>query len=253
MYQQPPHPLSSYQSLQGRSRDVRPIVHLFDPEVFVTMTLVIGWTIFLVASTLYKMIAGEDSLEQFFSYLTNWNWTLNTFMFFLDFVSIFVFRSTIRYGIALGIFWLVNGVSALVFVLDFVLIYYNPNLLIEVSIENGYSLGFVLVMDRLFHVFPLFFTLLYLALRRRSFQLVFVRMTSSNYLVWYSYAFLSITAPLLLLMIYSVAFNIESVYKLDIPRVTIMGISFLSILFLNLIPFTLVYIWTMIKKRSTLR
>lgn len=211
-----------------------------------------GWTVVLWSFLVGKMMLGDDGVKDYFRHFTNWSWTLSAVFFLVDVVAYVLprrqWRLRVRYGLAMYGFWWVNGTAWLVFWIVFVILNDNPFLLTDISKSGGYSLGLVYCMDRIFHVLPPLVLWLYALFRRTYFHAVLFnryrqvqRWPISGKIQWALYVFGSTLAPLSLLLIYWLIFDIGTVYGLQSPIAILASLGATVLLVSNLAPLTLLY------------
>jgi hypothetical protein len=125
-------------------------------------------------SLLWVMFIGKlvvSGTHEYISHFTNWAWTINALFFLLDTVAKILSCANRRSGSALALygvgflFWIAHGMSWLVFWLVFIMFGDNPRVLTDLA--GDYDMGFILDMDRIFHVLPSMILLIYVVLERR--------------------------------------------------------------------------------------
>ena len=203
------------------------------------------WTFFIDVIMIGKII---DNAHEYIIHFTNWTWTANALFWTADFFcSLYSLSQPKKYKnfytlFILSVpFWITNGMSWLVFWLVFIMFADNSNILLNLTTINGgeYTLGFVLDMDRVFHVLPPIFCLLYCFFRRKAFawaiKIILYRGAFSNFFSWL-YILTIVFGPLIALIFYCVSYNIEYIYGISTPLVMLIFLSIAVALIFNGIP-----------------
>lgn len=237
---QPPPPLLIAQQQPVRRLRLQPPV--FDIESLVSIVIFLPWTVILLGYMIDKLVKSDGDLAVYFSYFTNWSWTANALFFFLDFLSYFEFRpkKVVRHYSVLLFVWFVNGTSWLVNVIVCFVLFNNPDLLVKISNESGLSPGTVLCGDRLVHVVPPFVMALYLVVRRKYIFAVIYHY-ARNYRALVAYATISLFSPIIVILVYWIAFDVHELYGITSPLIVIIGVGVLTIIITNILPFTMFY------------
>lgn len=221
-------------------------------ERAIVVGTLVSWTGVLWLLFIGKILLSDDGAAGYFRHFTNWSWTLSAVFFLVDVVTYTLpKRAThfVRFQLAAYGFWLVNGAAWLVFWIVFVILNDNPRLLQNISDDGGYSLGLVYCMDRIVHVLPPIALWLYASFRRNYFYAVMyswfrvlVKRKSDYYkLLWITYLGVSVLAPVPILLIYWLIFDINNVYGLQSPTLVLTAIGAAVLLTSNLIPLTVLY------------
>lgn len=203
------------------------------------------WTILV-----FLLGIGKLSLDGFGGYaihFTNWQWTIQGFFFLTDILSLFDKTGFYTFYVVTIGFWLTNGVTWVVFVLIFVVLGENPDLLINMS-DRGtgtLSLGLIMDFDRVFHVLPALMIFLYLFLRRDKIAFnsyFFMNNHDNDWGIQLAYAGISMGSTIYFALIYFAITDVNKVYgiTLNIGYIMLIGIAVLVIF--NLIPFMVFYV-----------
>lgn len=221
-------------------------------QTLIALIAFIIWGALLWILMIGKIVMSSNGFVDYFRHFTNWSWTLSALFFLLDTIAFFLpprAHARLRYGLAAYGFWFVNGTAWLVFWIVFVILNDNPSLLQAISDTGGYSLGFVFCMDRIFHVLPPLVLWLYASFRRIYFYAALYRWrdrTKQNGTIahfwWAVYIFCSTLAPVPLLLIYWLIFDVAIVYGLHAPTIVLFGLGASVLIVSNLAPITLLYI-----------
>lgn len=186
---------------------------------------------------IYKICS--DGLGDYFNHFTNWNFTLQGCFFFAEFLSklamilngkkIYKFEKAEQNEFAffaIGFFyWIALGSAVLVCILTVIMLGDNPDIIIELT--SKYDLGFILGMDRFFHVFPLLAIGAYTFFQEKLIgkimkTLVFRGAFDFNKpnRAFFSWAYLLIVIifnPLFMLALYFACLDINVVYGITTP------------------------------------
>ena len=209
-------------------------------EKIILITICIFWVIVVWLLGLGKIFL--DGLVNYAIHFTNWSWTINGVYLLLDLVSCLDKTGKLSfYVISIG-FWLVNGVSWIVFTLIFIVLHDNPDLLINMSDRGSgeQTLGFIMDMDRVFHVLPALVILLYMFMRRDKIGLVvyvFMNKRENQYALRFNYAFISMISPVLFTIIYCITVDIYAIYGITTRLLYIVLIGFVTLVVCNIVPF----------------
>lgn len=211
-------------------------------NTFYTLFL-LTWTTVLWVTLLYKL-TGDGWV--FFTYFTNWNWTLQTLFFTMELLSYLTMAKYVRIFTISFVFWLINGTTWLVFWLVMFMIKDNANFFLEMSTIDGGKYPFAVVLEghALFHVLISVSVLVFVILQKKH-----VDDSVSLFVDWEQnwkevseelppqpelmghpeHLFLNWTvgsiffilyvllAPLIILGIYIAAFDIRTVYGITTP------------------------------------
>jgi hypothetical protein len=123
------------------------------------------WTLLLWVTAIYKL--DNDGIT-FFTFFTNWNWTLQIVFFTLEVGALFSNIKWVRVFNMSIVFWLTNGTTWLVFWLVFFMFKDNANFLLQISTIDGgpYAFWIVLEGNALFHVLISISMLAYVIIRK---------------------------------------------------------------------------------------
>lgn len=214
-------------------------------EFWITTAICGVWTV-----ALWLLLIGKLATDDFLSFInhyTNWSWVINAAFFMLDIFSLFDKTRYMSMILGSSLFWLANASSWLVFWLVFIMLSDNPNIIIELSNQGGgkYPLGFILDMDRVFHVLPAIFILVYFVIRRKSVTrgvaLVFYPTTSKAIkAIYVLYIIIFSATPLGL---YNIFFNFVEIYGITTNVSVIYVMAIIITIIFNGVPFiyTIIY------------
>jgi hypothetical protein len=170
------------------------------------------WALVLVGTLIGKFM--YESLTSYVMHYTNWNWTINAIFFTVDTIS--YISSDLLYFNLVFFYWITNASSWIVFWVVFILFQDNPDILTDLSKDEGgdYSMGFLLNMNTLFHVLPAMFIMVYTLLRWSALKAVVnnVFHKESSQCERVSYFIIFILYPLWGIFIYYVSVDIRDVY-----------------------------------------
>lgn len=217
-------------------------------ESILGLSMILAWTVTLWIFTIGKW--ASSGFLDYFTFFTNWSWTLSALFFILDFLSFFVEWSNyvfkrLRFFNILVLYWFASGASWLVFWLVFFVLRDNPHILEKIAMESGFSLGFVLVMERVFHVIPSIAFFVYLVIRRRYFFKIraYLKHSSSSF-YFYLYIGWILLSPILFLTGYAIAYDIETIYGVTTSLGIVIGTAIVVNILFNFIPFMCVYYYS---------
>lgn len=131
----------------------------------VTFIFLFIWTLVLWIVAVYKW---QNDGGAFFTFFTNWNWTLQIIFFTIEFGAYASGIQTLKIFNQTFIFWIVSGTTWLVFWLVFFMIHDNADFFLELSTIDGgpYQLWVVLNGHALFHVLISIALLIYIILQK---------------------------------------------------------------------------------------
>lgn len=161
---------------------------------------------------------------------TSWNWIFNTVFFLLEriahVVDFFNQSGELTWIVYNFFLWVIQGSNWIVFWLVFVILYQNPDILLEHTKEEGgeYTLGQVVLGDRLLHVIPVIAFLVFFILKLPDIVKYVQWWRKHNRLPFYLFSNTLIT--LLLVGFYRLLFDAREVYGITLAP----GFSFLVIL-----------------------
>ncbi len=187
-----------------------------------------SWLVILFGVTIYKFI-WTDQIDILRHY-TSWNWIFNTIFFILERVASFLdwYNGSISYMsiVYSYVLWVIQGSNWIVFWLVWVILYQNPNILLEQTIDEGgkYTLGQVIIGDRLLHVLPVIIFLIYFILRLPEIIKIISWWKRNQKL--YFLLFSNSLTTLLLVGSYRLLFDARDVYGITLSP----GFSFLIII-----------------------
>lgn len=228
------------------------------------------WTMALWMTAIYKL--KNDGL-MFFHYFTNWNWTIQIIFFTLEFGAILSGLKKLRIINLSFIFWIVNGTTWLVFWLVFFMIRDNQEFLLQMTtLEGGpYEFWVVLYGHVLFHILISIVLLIFIIFQKKYIDdsvtvtlhcpqpvrdgeslldvdeyehdddcIPFCTPNMYQYWSWKSVVYLLFVtfAPLVILGIYCLTFNIHKTYGIT----TNIGLLFLCAIIVVLI-FNTMYVY----------
>lgn len=208
------------------------------------------WPVFIWTLLIGKLV--KSGAHDFIIHFTNWNWAMNAIFFTVRLVGrlphIISHKESPRNMISLYangcLFWITNGMAWLVFWLVLFMLGDNPWMLIEMATDL--DLGIILDMERVFHVFPTLFLLIYWALhgdeiawplRVLVYRKSFDTFPSS---AWAYFIFNVLFGGLLVMAIYFACFDMQSVYgivtSISLIACVSVAIAFVlnGIMFVNL-------------------
>lgn len=213
-------------------------------EKWVAVVIFTVWAATILVLGIGKIVM--DGMERYLVHFTNWSWTLNGALFVLDLLSLTDGSGYYTFCIVSMFFWLVNGVSWSVFWLIFIVLYENPDLLITMSNRGtgDQPLGFIMDMDRVFHVLPALMTLLYMFLRRDKLAFIshFYLSKINSIHVRFFYGLASMISPAVVALMYFSTNDVNEVYGITANIGWIFGTALLSLIVFNLIPFMIFYV-----------
>jgi hypothetical protein len=129
------------------------------------------WAVVLWVVLLYRVSGGDDEIMSYYTYFTNWSWTVQA-LFFGAWTLAYADTSGSAHYLLAHLYWVVNGTAWLVFWLVVVMLADNPMILIAASTMGGgsMSLGAVMTGNTVVHVVPaiadmIFYILFYHHLR----------------------------------------------------------------------------------------
>ena len=178
----------------------------------------------------------DKGFDDFFRFLTNWIWLVNTIFYTVDLALGYWWFSAFRWFSAIGI-WIVNGVNWTVFWLVFVLLRKNVDIVLDMTKARGgeLTLGEVLIGDRVYHVFPTLHTVGWILLRHWDLVVALgwlrggaarPRSQTGRFLLLWILA--GIAGPVIILAAYRVLNDPEEVYDIELPEVgVIIGVIFI--------------------------
>jgi len=202
----------------------------------------IMWPVVIWGLLIGKLVNGGT--HDFIKHFTNWNWSMNAIFFTTRTIGrlpwILTGRTT-HNRISLFangcLFWLTNGMSWLVFWLVLIMLADNPDILLEMAKEFG--LGMILDLDRVFHVFPTVFLLIYWAMCGHEIswplQVLVYRGSFDGWrkITWVYFIFNVLFGGLLIMAIYFACFDISAVYGITTSSTFIVFLSISISLVLN--------------------
>lgn len=198
-------------------------------------------------------IAG-NGVGDYLKHLTNWGWTVNALYYLVDFCGWFDRSGNTRHFLIGHFFWTLNAITWIIFWLVFFVLGDNPELLIKISTMGGgeYDLGAVFIGDRVFHVIPGIFVLLYMLLRRNEIIISTYDLIDPNKIR----PIKQIVGPIIVLIImpaviigtYKLFSDIEIVYGIKTPQIIIFMIGLVIVFVSNIIAFTIYYKQYMVSK-----
>jgi hypothetical protein len=240
------------QQLYAIDEKQQPQQHFFDDliverraeKIILFVMFNIVWTLVLLGIMIGKLV--ETGGHEYIIHYTNWCWTANVIFYLLETIGQLYSASLVHHGtrnafmvgVVGGVFWIANGMSWLVFWLVFVMLADNSNILLDMTTGYGgqYTLGFVLDMDRLFHVLPALFNLLYCFLRKKQLAFaieVLAYRGSFNHLDTWVYLLYILFGPLLSLVFYIVSYNISQIYGITTPLAILIFLAIAVVLIFN--------------------
>lgn len=155
---------------------------------------------------------GSPNVAQFF---TNWIWTVNLIFYTLDIISYLDSDGSIFFNIISMIFPILHGTNWVVFLVVFLILDENPNLILQEGANH--PLGLVFIGDRFYHVLPLVVMLLYMVFRRYMIGQVvhfwLAQLPKSYNIFWMVWVLLS---PFLLILVYFGLYNAIQIYSLTV-------------------------------------
>src|ERR1044072_3930388 len=92
------------------------------------------WTVILWVTTIYKL---DSDGRSFFTFFTNWNWTLQVLFFTVEFGALASGFRTLRIFNLSFFFWITHGTTWLVFWLVFFMIRDNADFFLQLSSLEG--------------------------------------------------------------------------------------------------------------------
>lgn len=248
----------------GKMRNMKTITDKTIMSVFLFV-----WSMALWMTAIYKL--NSDGFT-FFRYFTNWNWTIQTIFFTIEFGAIFSGIKILRIINLSFVFWIVNGTTWLVFWLVFFMIRDNQEFLLKMTtLEGGpYEFWVVLYGHVLFHILISIVLLIFIIFQKKyiddSVTIALKRKQTRDgesfvedeeecdedecmplcnpylyeYWTWKSVMYLMFVTftPLLILGIYCLAFDIHTTYGIT----TNLGILFLCAIVVVLI-FNTLYVY----------
>jgi len=191
------------------------------------------WLLFLWTFTIGKLV--KSGFHDFFIHFTNWTWFANAFFFLLETLLLKIPRlcgysnKNMATLYVLGfIFWVVNAMTWLVFWLVFIMFADNAGILLDMATE--YDMGFLLDMDRLFHVVPLPVLLFYVLLEGRrigwALSLLVYRTSFRSWISWFYLIVFVLASGLITLGVFHACFDMKVVYKITSPMWFILWVAF---------------------------
>jgi len=147
--------------------------HFGDGRLLVIMALEIIWVTTLWLGVFAKLMS--ESVKEYISHYTNWIWTFNAVYYTIDLIMITRRTRVGEKHWLLFAFWPFAMNVWLMALLVFSMLMSNPETITENFKENGgdFTPGQVFYADRLFHVVPTWFELVYFLLRIIDFRVLF--------------------------------------------------------------------------------
>lgn len=211
------------------------------------------WAIIIFILGIGKLVT--DGFGTYAQHFTNWQWSIQGFFFLFDVLTVFDRTGYFSFYLVSFAFWLTNGVTWIVFILIFIVLGENPDLLINMSNRGTgtLSLGVILNMDRVFHVLPAFMILLYMFLRRDKIAFsmyFFMNDNDSGIGGRLAYSFTNMFGPILYSLFYFSINNVNEVYgiTMNMGFVILIGIGVLVVF--NLLPFMLFFYKYVVSNRK---
>lgn len=231
-------------------------------ENVLILLFVIIWAGVLVSIVIVKL--STDTFLSFVEHLTDWNLFANAVYYVLDALAYadstgMMFFFLLSYG-----FWIVNGLSWMVFVLVFVMFADNSAVFTDLAKEHGgkYTYGTLLNANALFHYVPGIINIIYMFLRRRELSKALSRFmpgTSKMHPVLSGTIVLIVMlSPGFLVVVYIASFSIKQVYGLTTSPAFLFVLAFIVIIVFNGIPMMLLklrsdrYLKKLVKKTQEL-
>jgi len=225
-------------------------------EKWIAIVLFFVWAIVVWLFGIGKLVS--DGTTGYLIHFTNWSWTLQALFFTFDLIFLLNKNGSLTFYLVSIFFWLVNGVTWSVFWLIFIVLGNNPDLLIDVS-DRGtgtHSLGFILDMDRVFHVLPAVMILFYIFLRRDKIAFTvffFMNPSQSTFITAFVYGLVNMLAPIALALAYFSTNDVEEVYGLTISIAYVIGVALVVLILFNFVPLMIFYAVTTRKRKTTKR
>jgi len=218
------------------------------------LLLIVGvWLGVLIVAITFKLDA--DGFLPCVSHLTNWNWILQLLFFFSEFYALTVSCDSHRVVNVSVFFWIVNGVTWLVFWLVFLMIRDNPNVILGLIDTNGgpYPAWVVLNGNAVFHVLIVIALLFYafFSWNLIADSLLFLahkRLVNAWIIIPYV-----ILLPLLIVGAYLALFDVSIIYGLTTSVVALIFISLGILLVFNGLPAFLILYYRKRFKTSIVR
>lgn len=198
-----------------------------------------------------------DTLEEYVEHFTNWMWTFMAIYYTFDIVAMLMINRFFESVLLSWVWWIYFSNAMVVFWLVFIMLYDNPGILTDEFEENGgdtYA-GTILDGDRVFHIIPELYGIIYFIARipdfvdifyiaftpmdaeSQAFPRVRYRKMVSNMIV-YMVLLNCVACPLVILAYYNI-FDIKYVYEVDTPVYLGVLIIFFTILSTNVAPILL--------------
>lgn len=206
------------------------------------------WTIILIGVTIYKFIWTDQ--EDILKHYTSWNWILNTLFFVVERLGTIIdyfnppsankIYKKVEFFVYSYLIWPIYGSSWVVFWLVYVIFSQNSDILIEHTKEGGgkYTLGQVILGDRLLHVMPVVALLIYFFFQLPEIIRVVQFWTRGKH-IWFYLVHNTLT-PLLFLGFYTILFDTRDVYGITLhPALSFLIILSTLIVFVDLKIFVL--------------
>ena len=205
-------------------------------KVFVFAFVNVVWLVVLWGVGIGKLV--DSGFHDYFKHFTNWNWTLNSFYYFLEFIRIIYsynhkdkYKNILTLYVDGFVFWLTFSASWFVFWGVFVM--FANSTVIVTEIEKKYTLGFILNMEKLFHVLPAIVILFYFFIKQQVFgwtlQVLVNKSRIAYVSTWIYIIVIVCLSGIIAVALYYSTFDISSVYQIP-SAVGLICVSVLEIL-----------------------
>lgn len=207
--------------------------HMRNVRIMIIFVLTFIFVTFVWIGVLYKAFA--DSTQDYLQHFTNWMWTFAAIYYTLDLVSMLMVNRFLESMLLFWLWWIYFSNVMVVFWLVFIMVYDNPRVITDEFESNGgdYYAGLVLVADKVFHIIPELFAVVYLGFRIPDFVDVFhieftptddmslkypmvAYITMVKRVIVYLILLTCVACPLVILTYYNM-FDINQVYEVDTP------------------------------------